>query len=140
MSDIPKTWDAFIDFFIPVQKKLQTRACGTPMPPASWSARSATTRTQHFAQFLIAYGGQDIVTPDGKFHGNDPQVQEAVIKALDKTEQAVQGGLHPAELDQLERRRRQQRVPLQAVRDGFRRHAVDRAGDAAGSRRTSTTT
>jgi hypothetical protein len=22
-SDLPKTWDAFIDFFIPVQKKLQ---------------------------------------------------------------------------------------------------------------------
>ena len=25
MSDIPKTWDAFIDFFIPVQKKLQAK-------------------------------------------------------------------------------------------------------------------
>ena len=37
-----------------------------------------------FAQFLIAYGGHDIVTPDGKLHADDPQVQEAVIKALEK--------------------------------------------------------
>ena len=42
----------------------------------------------------------------------------------------LQGRLHPAELDQLERRRRQQRLPFEALRDGFRRHAVDRAGDA----------
>jgi hypothetical protein len=32
--------------------------------------------------FLIAYGGQDIVTKDGKLHLDDPQVREAAIKML----------------------------------------------------------
>ena len=46
MSDIPKTWDAFIDFFIPVAEE----AAGDGHAPylchrLSWSARSATTRT-----------------------------------------------------------------------------------------------
>ena len=36
-----------------------------------------------FHHFLIANGGKDIVTPDGKLHLDDPQVSEAAIKALD---------------------------------------------------------
>ena len=35
-----------------------------------------------FNNFLIAYGGKDIVTKDGKLHLEDPQVKEAVIMAL----------------------------------------------------------
>ena len=35
-----------------------------------------------FNYFVIAYGGQDLVTKDGKLHLDDPQVKEAVIKAL----------------------------------------------------------
>ena len=37
-----------------------------------------------FNAFLIAYGGKDIVTPDGKLHTDDPQVREAAIKAIDR--------------------------------------------------------
>ena len=70
-------------------------ACATPMPPALSSARSATTRTRRFAQFLIAYGGLDIVTPDGKLHADDPQVQEAVIKSLDKLTSLYKDGYIP---------------------------------------------
>jgi multiple sugar transport system substrate-binding protein len=49
-----------------------------------------------FAQFLIAYGGQDIVTHDGKFHGDDKQIQEAVIKALDKLSKLFKDGNIPS--------------------------------------------
>ena len=35
-----------------------------------------------FDYFLIAYGGQGIVTKDGKLHLDDPKVKEAVVKAL----------------------------------------------------------
>ena len=35
-----------------------------------------------FAHFLIANGGQSIVTTDGKLHTDDPQVREAAIKAV----------------------------------------------------------
>jgi multiple sugar transport system substrate-binding protein len=36
------------------------------------------------AQFLLAYGAKDIVTPDGTFHGDDKQVLEGVTKSLEK--------------------------------------------------------
>ena len=29
IADLPKTWDAFIDFFKPVQDGLRSRACAT---------------------------------------------------------------------------------------------------------------
>jgi multiple sugar transport system substrate-binding protein len=35
-----------------------------------------------FNAFTVAYGGQDMVTKDGKYHGNDPQVREALLKML----------------------------------------------------------
>ena len=39
-----------------------------------------------FNQFMIAYGGKDFITPDGKLHTDDPKVREAAIKALTKPE------------------------------------------------------
>jgi len=83
ISDAPKTWDAFWDFFKPMQKKLRDKgmrgvyALGlqpTTTGPADGNAM--------FHYFLVAYGGNGIVTPDGKPHLDDPQVKEAVIKAL----------------------------------------------------------
>ena len=130
ISDIPNTWDAFIDFFKPVQKKLQEQGMRHTYATAFVVSTIGNDPTNTFQQFMIAYGGENIVTKDGQFNGKDPQVHEAVVKAVDRLVEPVQGRLHAAELDQLERRGRQQRVPLQAVRDGFRRHAVDRAGDA----------
>ncbi len=55
IEDIPKTWDAYFDFF----KKAYNL----------------------FMAFLVAYGGQDIVTKDGKLHLDDPKVRQAAIKA-----------------------------------------------------------
>ncbi len=34
ISDIPNTWDAFLDFFNPVQDKFQHRECAISMPTA----------------------------------------------------------------------------------------------------------
>jgi multiple sugar transport system substrate-binding protein len=48
-----------------------------------------------FNYFLIAYGGQDIVTKDGKLHLDDPQVKEAVIKALTYPATAYKEGFVP---------------------------------------------
>src|SRR5499427_1780429 len=44
-SDLPKTWDAFVDFFKPVQRRCRPRGCATPTPPGSWSARSGSIRS-----------------------------------------------------------------------------------------------
>jgi multiple sugar transport system substrate-binding protein len=35
-----------------------------------------------FAHFMIANGGQDIVTKNGKLHTDDPNVREAAIRSV----------------------------------------------------------
>src|SRR5690348_6521576 len=83
LSDAPKTWDAFWDFFKPMQKALRDQgrrgfyALGL-QPTNSGPADGNNT----FHHFMIANGGNGIVTPDGKGHTDDPQVKEAVIKSL----------------------------------------------------------
>ncbi len=127
LSDAPKTWDAFWDFFKPMQKKLREpghaqRLCAGLQPTTTGPADG----NNMFHHFLIANGGNGIVTKDGKPHLDDPQVKEAVIKSLTYITDGVQGRLCPAGGAELERRRRQQRLPLQADGHGSRRHDLDR--------------
>jgi multiple sugar transport system substrate-binding protein len=83
MSDAPKTWDAFWDFFKPMQKKLRDQGMrgvyALGLQPTTTGPADGNNLFHHF---LIAYGGNGIVTQDGKPHLDDPQVKEAVIKAL----------------------------------------------------------
>jgi multiple sugar transport system substrate-binding protein len=87
MADIPKTWDKFIDFFIPVEQELQKQGMRHTYATAFVVSTIGNDPNATFAQFLIAYGGNDIVTPDGRFHGDDKQVQDAVIRSIDKLSQ-----------------------------------------------------
>src|SRR5262249_54967821 len=48
-----------------------------------------------FNSFLIANGGQNIVTPDGKLHLDEKEVREAVIRALGYPATAYKGGFVP---------------------------------------------
>src|SRR5260370_41738830 len=48
-----------------------------------------------FNYFLIAYGGEGVVSKDGKLHLDDPQVKEAVIKALTYPATAYKEGFVP---------------------------------------------
>ena len=89
------------------------------------------TATTLFHHFLIAYGGQDIVTKDGKLHLDDPKVQGGGDQGADLSDHRLQGRLCAAGRDQLERRRRQQRLPRQADRHGSRRHDLDRGRDVS---------
>jgi multiple sugar transport system substrate-binding protein len=81
-SDLPKTWDAFIDFFKPVQKKLQEQGMRHTYATAFVVSTIGVDPINTFNAFVTAYGGKDIVTADGKYHGSDPQIREALIKAL----------------------------------------------------------
>jgi multiple sugar transport system substrate-binding protein len=82
MDDIPKTWDAYYDFFKEVQKKLREQRVRNVYGLGLNVTTNGNDPNNVFNYFLLAYGGQDIVTKDGKFHPDDPQVKEAVIKAL----------------------------------------------------------
>ncbi len=130
VEDIPKTWDAYYDFFKDVQKKLRAQGVRNVYGLGFQVTTNGNDPNELFNYFLIAYGGQDIVTKDGKLHLDDPKVREAAIKALTYSFDRLQGRFRAAGGDQLERRRRQQRLPRQADRHGPRRHDLDRGRGA----------
>ena len=94
-SDIPDKWDAFIDFFKPVQKKLQEQGMRHTYASAFVVSTIGNDPTNTFQQFMIAYGGKDIVTKDGQFDGKDPQIREAVVKAVDRLSTSIKDGFIP---------------------------------------------
>ena len=98
LSDAPKTWDAFWDFFKPMQKELRAKG----MRKVYALGMQITTVGPNdgnglFAHFLIANGGQDIVTRDGKLHTDDPHVREAAIRAVTYMTNAYRAGYVPPE-------------------------------------------
>ena len=95
IEDIPKTWDAFYDFFKGVQKKLREQSVRNVYGLGFQTTTNGVDPNFVFNQFLIAYGGQGIVTKDGKLHLDDPQVREAAIKALTYPATAYKEGFVP---------------------------------------------
>jgi multiple sugar transport system substrate-binding protein len=96
MADAPKTWDAFWDFFKPMQKELRGKGMrgvyALGLQPTTTGPADGNNTFHHF---MIAYGGNGIVTPDGTPHLEDPQVKEAVIKALTYITTAFKEGYVP---------------------------------------------
>src|SRR6185437_6736214 len=98
ISDAPDTWDAFWDYFKQTQKILR----GKGMRKIYALGLQVTTVGPNdgnnlFAHFLIANGGEGIVTPDGKLHTDDPKVREAAIKACTWMTNAYKEGVVPPE-------------------------------------------
>src|SRR6202048_4030059 len=95
IEDIPKTWDAFYDFFKDVQKKLREQGVRHVYGLGFQVTTNGGDPNSFFNQFLIGYGGQDIVTPDGKLHLDDPKVRGAALKALTYPTTAYKEGFVP---------------------------------------------
>jgi len=95
IEDIPKTWDAFYDFFKGVQKKLREQGMRNVYALGFQVTTNGNDPNSTFNYFLTAYGGQNIVTRDGKLHLDDPQVREAAIKALTYPTTAYKEGFVP---------------------------------------------
>jgi multiple sugar transport system substrate-binding protein len=95
VEDIPKTWDAYYDFFKDVQKKLRAQGVRNVYGLGLNVTTNGNDPNNVFNYFLIAYGGQDIVTKDGKLHLDDPKVREAAIKALIYPATAYKDGFVP---------------------------------------------
>ena len=51
-----------------------------------------------FTYFVIANGGQHVVTPDGKLHTDDPQVRDAYIKSVAYLTSAYLDGYIPPDV------------------------------------------
>src|ERR1700757_186913 len=95
MSDIPKTWDACYDFFKDVQKKLRAQGMRHVYAIGFQLNTTGNDSNARFNDFVIAYGGQDIVTKDGKLHLDDPTVRKAAIEALTYPTTAYKEGFVP---------------------------------------------
>ena len=95
LEDIPKTWDAYYDFFKEVHKKLRAQGMRNVYGMGLNVTTNGVDPNNVFNYFLIAYGGQDIVTKDGKLHLDDPKVKEAAIKALTYPATAYKDGFVP---------------------------------------------
>jgi multiple sugar transport system substrate-binding protein len=98
LKDAPKTWDAYWDFFKPMQKALRSKG----MRRLYCMGMQATTVGPNdgnnlFAHFMIANGGRDIVTADGRLHTDDPAVREAAIRSLTYITTAYKDGYVPPE-------------------------------------------
>jgi multiple sugar transport system substrate-binding protein len=95
MEDLPRTWDAFYDFFKDVQKKLRAQGSRHVYGLGFQLNTTGNDSNLLFDYFLIAYGGQGIVSKDGKLHLDDPAVREAAIKALTYPTTAYKDGFVP---------------------------------------------
>jgi multiple sugar transport system substrate-binding protein len=95
MEDIPQRWDAFYDFFKGVQKKLREQRVRNVYGLGFQLTTNGGDPNAFFDQWLIAYGGQNIVGKDGKLHLDDPQVREAALKALSYPTTAYKEGFVP---------------------------------------------
>ena len=98
LSDAPKTWDAFWNFFKPMQKELRAKgmrkiyAMGLQITTVGPNDGNGL-----FSYFLVANGGQHILTRDGKLHTDDPQVREAAIRSVEFMTNCYKEGYVPPE-------------------------------------------
>src|SRR5271163_3120304 len=95
MSDIPNTWDAFIDFFLPMQAKLRSQGMRHVYALGVEVSTNGVDPLATFNAHMIANGGKHLVTPDGQLHADDPQVREAVIKTLTRFAKLFKDGYVP---------------------------------------------
>jgi multiple sugar transport system substrate-binding protein len=95
VEDIPKTWDAYYDFFKGVQKQLRAQGARNVYGIGFQLNSTGNDSNALFNYFVTAYGGRNLVTKDGKLHLDDPQVREAVIGTLTYPTTAYKEGFVP---------------------------------------------
>lgn len=94
-SDMPKTWDAFFDFFEPVQTKLREQHMRHTYGLGYTLSTTGDDPNNAFNQFLVAYGGGGIVSKDGQLQTKDPKVRQAVITTLTRMTDPFKKGFIP---------------------------------------------
>ena len=98
MSEIPTNWDGVWNYLKQAQKPLRAKgmrklyACGLQITTVG-----PNDGNNVFRHFLIANGGEDIVTPDGRLHTDDPKVREAAIKSVEFMTNLYKEGYVPPE-------------------------------------------
>ena len=100
LKDAPDTWDKYWEFFKPVQDSLRKKdrkyrkiyACGLQITTVG-----PNDSNNLMNYFMAANGGGDYITPDGKFHTDDPQIREAAIRSVEFMSKLYTDGYVPPE-------------------------------------------
>ena len=98
LSEIPPKWDDHWKFFASMQKPLRAKGmrkvytCGLQITTVG-----PNDGNNLFVHFLIANGGEGLVTPDGKLHTEDPKIREAAIKSVELMTDLYKQGVVPPE-------------------------------------------
>jgi multiple sugar transport system substrate-binding protein len=95
IADIPKTWDAFQDFFRPVQDGLRKAGMRNVYAYGYQLTANGVDPINTFNAWMIAYGGENFVTPQGQLRTTDPKVRAAAIEAATKLAKAFTDGYVP---------------------------------------------
>src|SRR5258708_28251680 len=82
VADIPNKWDAFLDFFMPVQDALRKQGMRNVYAYGYQLTANGVDPIATFNAFMIAYGGKGLVTPDGQLNSGDPKVRAPLAKAI----------------------------------------------------------
>ena len=98
LSDAPKTWDAYWNFFKQMQAPLRAKGMrkiyALGLQVTTVGPNDSTNLFQHFLQ---ANGGGDIVTPDGKLHVDDKAVIAGVQHVTNFMATCYKDGFVPPE-------------------------------------------
>ena len=98
MEEIPKDWNGVWSYLKQAQKPLRAKgmrhlyACGLQITTVG-----PNDGNNVFTHFLIANGGEGIITPDGKLHVDDPKIREAAIKSVEFMTNLYKEGVVPPE-------------------------------------------
>jgi multiple sugar transport system substrate-binding protein len=98
VSEIPQNWDGVWTYLKEAQKPLRAKgmrhvyACGLQITTVG-----PNDGNNVFTHFLIANGGEGIITPDGKLHTDDPKIREAAIKSVEFMTNLYKEGVVPPE-------------------------------------------
>jgi multiple sugar transport system substrate-binding protein len=95
IADLPKTWDKFMDFFRPVQDGLRKQGVRNVYAHGYQLTSNGVDPINTFNAWMIAYGGQGLVTPDGKLHTDEPAVKAACVEAIKSLTTAFKDGYVP---------------------------------------------
>src|ERR1700676_207914 len=88
--------DAFLDFFPQVAEKLRAQGQRNVYAYSIMISAVGFDAIGHFDHLMLAYGGKDLFTADGKVHTDDPKVREAAVKVVTKLATAVKSGFMPS--------------------------------------------
>jgi len=98
LADVPNRWDERWEWFKKVQEPLRAQG-GRKVYALGLQITTVGPNDGNnlFYHFLIAYGGGNIVSKDGKLNTADPKVKEAAIRAVEQMTRAYKEGFVPPE-------------------------------------------